>query len=105
MVVHDLDVLGIAPGPHEANSPLIIDPDRVLSGAIFLQCLKVIAREPANISEHFRLIQHDQLAACAPDKISRETLAGMATFENRLRTTILEGFDHGRPHSSARITP
>jgi hypothetical protein len=34
MVVDDLNILGIAVSPRETNSPLIVDPDAVLTCAI-----------------------------------------------------------------------
>lgn len=37
MIVHDLDVLGACFGPDEADAPLVVDPDRMLAGAIALQ--------------------------------------------------------------------
>jgi hypothetical protein len=37
MVIDDLDAFGIAAGPHEAQPPLVVDPDRVLPGTITLQ--------------------------------------------------------------------
>ena len=40
MVVHDFNVLGVAIHPYEADSPLIVDPDAVLSTAAALQCFE-----------------------------------------------------------------
>ena len=42
MVVHDFNVNGIAIYPYEADPPLIIDPDAVLTAAGALQCFQSI---------------------------------------------------------------
>ena len=44
MVIRDLDIYRPAFRPDEANPPLLIDPDAVLSGAVAFQCLQRIAR-------------------------------------------------------------
>jgi hypothetical protein len=43
MVVNDLDIFG-AILPYKADPPLIVDPDRVLTGAISLESFKAVAR-------------------------------------------------------------
>jgi len=43
MIVRYLDVVGVAVAPAEADSPLIVDPDAVLTGAIATQLLQPIA--------------------------------------------------------------
>lgn len=40
MVVHDLDIVRVPAFPTEANTPLIVDPNRMLPGAIPFQGLK-----------------------------------------------------------------
>jgi hypothetical protein len=40
MIIDDLDVCRLAVPPAKAHAPLIVDPDRVLSGAISLQRLE-----------------------------------------------------------------
>lgn len=44
MVVNNLDLLGVGAGPTEANAPLVIDPDGVLSTAISFERLQMVAR-------------------------------------------------------------
>jgi len=43
MIINNLNIVRIALKPPEANSPLIIDPDAVLAGAIAPQHLKTVA--------------------------------------------------------------
>jgi hypothetical protein len=40
VIVHDLNLLGTTFGPPEANSVLVVDPNRVLSLSAPHQCLK-----------------------------------------------------------------
>jgi len=47
VIVDDLDVGRVAVLPAKAHAPLIVDPDRVLSGAISLQRLESKARNRA----------------------------------------------------------
>ena len=52
MVIHDLDVLRAVCGPNEANPPLVVDPDAVLSFSISLQCFQFIARRSPQVFEY-----------------------------------------------------
>ena len=51
MVVHNLNVVCACIGPAEANAPLIIDADAVLSAAFSLQRLKMITGRNAEVSQ------------------------------------------------------
>lgn len=51
MVVHNLNVFRACIGPAEANAPLIIDADTMLSSAFPLQRLKMITRRNAEVSK------------------------------------------------------
>ena len=44
MVVHDFNVDGIAIDPDEAYTPLVVDPDAVLSFSVSSQCLESVRR-------------------------------------------------------------
>ncbi|MNL88828.1 hypothetical protein D3C87_2187830 [compost metagenome] len=44
VIITDLDLIGVAIPPNETNTPLIVDPDAVLSLAIALQGLQAIPR-------------------------------------------------------------
>jgi hypothetical protein len=43
VVVHNLDIPGIATGPPKANAPLAIDPDAHLPGAVTFEAFQPIA--------------------------------------------------------------
>lgn len=49
MIVHNLNVFCACIGPAEANAPLIIDADAVLSPTFPLQRLKMITRWNAEV--------------------------------------------------------
>ena len=44
MVIHDLDIVRIARSPVEADAPLIVDADAVLTLAIAVKSFETIAR-------------------------------------------------------------
>jgi hypothetical protein len=62
MVVHDLDVKRIAVLPSEADAPLIIDANTVLSSALPAQLLESVPWRDAQIIERLGGVDDDQLA-------------------------------------------
>ncbi len=42
MVIYNLDLFGVGAGPKEADAPLVVYSDRVLSAPISLECLQAI---------------------------------------------------------------
>jgi hypothetical protein len=54
MVIDDLDLAGMPGLPDEANAPLVVDADAVLSGSITLEGFKPIAGGHPQIIEGFR---------------------------------------------------
>ncbi|BAR57279.1 hypothetical protein NK6_4110 [Bradyrhizobium diazoefficiens] len=42
MIIYDLNVIRFAISPNKANSELFVDPNRVLSFAIFFQFMKLV---------------------------------------------------------------
>lgn len=45
MIVHDLDPVGMPVAPFEADAPLIVDPDAVLSFAVSQEPLAPVSRQ------------------------------------------------------------
>src|SRR5690242_9339358 len=62
VIVHDLDVFGVAIGPPEADAPLVVDPDAHLSGTVSGQSFEAIARRIAQIVGRRRRIELAKLA-------------------------------------------
>ena len=51
MIVYDLNVVGIAISPSEANTPLVVDSNAILAGPIAPEFLQAIGWWHAKISE------------------------------------------------------
>jgi hypothetical protein len=96
MVVGNLNIFRVNPGPYEANSKLVVDPDRMLSFAISPQLLKMVARRVPEIIERRGRIQHDQLAPSRAYEVRRKTLARPLPVADRLGFRILVALDHRR---------
>ena len=62
MVIDDLDLMGIAVLPMEANTLLLVDPDAVLTAPATLERLQAIARRNPQIVEGDCAVEHSQLA-------------------------------------------
>ncbi len=60
MIIHDLHVIGIFLPPHEANPPLIVDPDAVLTRATTCEFLEAISRGNPKILKSHGPVQHPQ---------------------------------------------
>jgi hypothetical protein len=58
VIVRYLDTFGIAVVPDEANPPLIVDPDTVLTFAIALQRFKTIGRRYPEIIQGSGIVEH-----------------------------------------------
>ena len=60
MVVHDFNVLDIAVHPNEADSPLIIDPNTMLSASLTPQRFQPIGRRYTQVDQGSSIIQHSE---------------------------------------------
>src|SRR5205823_2901485 len=61
MVVGDLDIVGLAVRPSEAEAPLVVDADAVLPFTVASQLLQPVARRHAQVFQHFGGVQEQQL--------------------------------------------
>jgi hypothetical protein len=66
VVIHDLDVFRSCSRPSEAQAPLVIDPDAVLTGPIAPQYLKTIPWRGPQELQCGRRIQQRELPDCNP---------------------------------------
>jgi hypothetical protein len=62
VVVHDLDVLRTASGPSEADPPLLIDSNAVLSRATDLELLESVPWRHSKIVQGLGCIEDQELA-------------------------------------------
>jgi hypothetical protein len=61
MVIDDFDIRRSSFIPDKADSPLIVDPDRILSNAVASQRLKAISRRNTQISDGPGLVEQTKL--------------------------------------------
>jgi hypothetical protein len=71
MIVHDLDVVGRVVSPDEANAPLIVDPDRVLTPTITMERFEAVSRGDPEIFHGRRGMEEEELAIGRPLDIGR----------------------------------
>ena len=74
MIVCDFDIVGVSVPPHEAHSPLLVDPNAVLSLAIAFEGLQPVARWDPKVSKVHGAIQHEELAVRGTPQLSQEPL-------------------------------
>ncbi len=93
MIIDNRNVVCISTFPYEANTPLIVDSNAMLTGSITLELLKLIRRwnekgfQLACRSEHFQLPGRKTLNAAW--KLTRKT-----PLINPLSFPAPEGLDH-----------
>jgi len=66
VVIDNFNVKHVTIFPTDADTPLVIDPDAVLSFAIPSQNFKPIARWHFQVLKAFYLVQIQKLSACNP---------------------------------------
>jgi hypothetical protein len=95
VIVHDLDIFDIALGPSEADTPLIVDADAHLSGAVPFQGFEPIGRRIAEVIDRRRSIKLAEFAQRAILNIARKLAAGLA-LPDSFGLLASERSDHGR---------
>jgi hypothetical protein len=66
VVIGDLDLEGVATGPSEANSPLIVDPDAVLTFSAAPQPLQSVSRGYLEVVYALCRVHEQELSVCPP---------------------------------------
>jgi hypothetical protein len=92
MIVHNLDILGTAINPPEADAPLIVDPDRPLTAPVTPQGFQPIARRGVHFADRRNSVQLQKLAAC--DALERPEFPDIFVFEQALRPAAGKRPDH-----------
>jgi hypothetical protein len=78
MVVDDRDISRSSVSPHEADAPLVINPDAVVPGATASERFEAIARWHAQVGQRARLIEHAELPEGRHLNIGRQLSASLA---------------------------
>ena len=94
MIVHDLDVVGVAAPPDEADPPLLVDADAVLAAASTLQRLEAVAGRNAQLLERGGSVKHGELRLSALRDRWRKAFRDVS-LEYRGRAPVGEALDHG----------
>jgi hypothetical protein len=66
MVIHNLDIVSVSVAPHETHTPLIVNPDAMLAGAIAFEGLQSVARGRCQVSQLRGNIELPKLALRHP---------------------------------------
>jgi len=64
MIIDDLDAFRRAFALDEADSPLILDPDAMLTLPVATQSLKPVSWNCRHVLQHLGVVQHPKLPAC-----------------------------------------
>jgi hypothetical protein len=95
VVVGDLDVCRTGGGPGEADAPLVVDADAVLSLPIPAQLLEAIARWNPKVVDDLGGVEDQELAVCNSLKVGAE-LADVRASPDELGFLVRERLDHLR---------
>ena len=83
----------MAIAPFEANAPLVVDPNAVLTGAVSAQSFQSIGRRHAQILQGLRPVEHSQLAQGNLLNVGRQP-ARPLPLKDLLCFCVLETLDH-----------
>jgi hypothetical protein len=64
VAVDDFDIGRTLLGPREADAPLIIDADRVLTASVSRERFETVRRRRAQVTEVTRMVEHVKLSQC-----------------------------------------
>jgi hypothetical protein len=101
VVVHDLDVVGVAGLPAEADAPLVVDADRVLTLPVALEPFESVAGGDPQVGGFLRGIEHAQLAQGSLARLRGPLLAPLPGSE-AFGVTVTEAVDTPVRQRSAR---
>ena len=93
MVVGNLSIKGVPVFSAEADSPLVVDADAVLSGSVALQRFQPVSRWDPQILQLHGILQKSQFPPRNPVEITGETFGSLA-LPNTLGEPISEALDH-----------
>ncbi len=92
MMIHDLNIVGIATSPSKTDAPLIVDSNTVLSYTITDEFLKSIRWRNSKIFCRACCIQHQELPQC--NALNCAKPPGPEPLKNPLGFLAAEALDH-----------
>jgi len=93
MVVDNLHVVCVPDAPAEADAPLIVDTNAVLTCPGASEFLETIARRDSEVCQPFRCVQDQEPAERSTLNLARKPSDRLATKES-LGVTVAEALDH-----------
>jgi len=94
VVIDDLNVVGVVADPAEADPPLVVDTDAVLTETIRGKLLQMIRRRHSEVSQTGRGIEHQQFTKGDSVKIRRHSPDPFAS-EQSLGVGVAKAPNHG----------
>ena len=93
VIINDLDFVRVTVGPPEADAPLVVDANAVLSGSVTLQFFQAVSRWDPQVVERVRCVENDQLSEHGVAERSRKAPNGLSG-EQPLGISVSEALDH-----------
>jgi hypothetical protein len=94
VIVRHFNIVGVAILPAEADAPLIVDTNAVLTDAIARQSFQPIGGRNPQIVQALSSVELDQFAPRDTVQVGRKVAQELALKEP-LSVLIIEGLDHG----------
>ena len=94
MVVNNLDLRGVGSGPAEADAPLVVDPDGMLSAAFPFKRLQTVARWQIEKCQFDRSIEQLQFDDGTLPEAARQ-VSGAPGDPQPFGVPVGETLDHG----------
>jgi hypothetical protein len=92
MIIDDLDAFRRAFVPDEADSPLIVDPDTMLTLPVAAERLKPVAWNRRHVFQLLGIVQHPQLPPCHRSNVAES--AALLAMKKLLSLLAAEGAYH-----------
>ena len=92
VIIGDFDLIGSVSLPDKADSPLLVDPDAVLSGPIPFQHLQPISWWGKQVIEFRSVIEHGQFPFCRFPEAGE--LLDHLSCKEQLRLFVAKASDH-----------
>jgi len=103
VVVADFNIVGFAIHVSKADSPLVVDGNRVLAIAITAKRVQSVARRNPKIAESSRRVYLLELSYGPPQNIRRKPTC-LAAYEKFLRSLVGKSLDHNVKRNASRDT-